>query len=497
MNSTFERYVERVREDFAVPGIAVAIVEDDTLVLAKGYGVRRLAEQQPLTEHSLFGIASISKSFTAMALGMLVDEGKLKWNDPVTKYIPSFQLHDAYATRELTVLDLLVHRSGLAPVSGGSVWYGSEYGRDQVVERIRYLRPVSSFRSEFAYQNILYLVAGQIIPALTGQSWDAFVKERIFGPLGMRRSNTSILDFDPVSDVAQPHVLVDGKLQVVAHRNYDNAGPAASINCSALELAAYVRLLLNGGRFEDKQLYGAKIAEDLWTPHMLIPAEKEAIPALEPFNPQLFHAYALGWFIQDFRGQRRVSHAGGIDGLRSLLTMIPDRNLGIVVFANHEGPADWILTTILLELYGGASEIDWYETAVVEWRQHLEKQAVNLEASRVPDTRPSLDLELYGGGYESQVYGVIEVAFAEGALELHFTHSASFKARLTHWHHDTFRIDWHDPVVPDGLLTFVLDGQGHVVELRFEQRSLLDFDFSELHPIKRREQRADNLCLLR
>ena len=384
-------------------------------------------------------------------------------------------------------MDLLVHRSGLAPVSGGTVWYGTDYGRDQVVERIRYLKPVSSFRSEFSYQNITYLVAGQIIPVLTGQSWDAFVAERIFGPLGMCTSNTSILDFGADSDVVQPHVHLDGEMQVVAHRNYDNVGPAASINCSAVELAAYARLLLNGGRFEDQQLYSAEIAEDLWTPHTLIPLAKDTLPALQKFMPQFYHAYALGWNVHDFRGERSVSHSGGIDGLRSLLTMIPERNLGLVVFANNEGPAPRILTTVLLDLYWGASGMDWYETAVAEWRQHLEKQAVNLAASRIPDTRPSLDLELYGGRYESQVYGEIEIAFGEGALSLRFSHTASFRARLTHWHHDTFRIDWHDPVVPDGLLTFVLDGQGQAVEMRFDQRNLLDVDFSELHPIKRGE----------
>ncbi len=487
MISTFEPYVQRVREDFHVPGIAVAIVEDDALVLAKGYGKRKLGEEQPVSEHSLFGIASISKSFTALALGMLVDEGKLKWDDPLTKYIPSFQHYDAYATREITVLDLLVHRTGLAPVSGGTVWYGSDYGRAEVIERIRYLKPVSSFRSAFSYQNIMYLAAGEIIPVVTGQSWDAFVAQRIFEPLGMRTSNTSILDFAADSDIAQPHGDVEGRMQVVAHRNYDNVGPAASINCSALELAAYARLLLNGGRFEDQQLYSAQIAEDLWTPHTLIPLAKDFLPALRPYMAQFYHAYALGWNVQDFRGERRVSHSGGIDGLRSLLTMIPQRNLGIVVLANNEGPVTWILTTVLLDLYWGASEIDWYETAVEEWRELSRKQALNLDASRIPNTRPSLDLERYAGRYESQLYGGIEIGFAEGELALSFTHTASFRARLAHWQHDTFRIHWLDPVVPDGLLTFVLDAWGRVTEMRLEQRNLLDVDFSELHPIIRDE----------
>ena len=273
--STIDRYANQVRNDFNVPGLAVAIVKDDAVVLAKGYGVRKLEGNQSVTENTLFGIASISKSLTAMALGLLVDEGKLKWDDPVTKYNPSFQLYDPYATREVTVLDLLVHRTGLASVSGGAMWYGSDYSRREVIHRIRYLKPVSSFRSAYAYQNSLYLVAGQIIPALTGKSWDEFVAERIFAPLEMRTSNTSIKAFDLESNVAQPHVVIDGELQVVEPRNYDNVGPAASINSSVLELAAYARLLLKDGQYQDQQLYSAEVAHDLWTPHTLIPLPKE------------------------------------------------------------------------------------------------------------------------------------------------------------------------------------------------------------------------------
>ena len=186
--SKIDHYANLIRGDYDVPGFAVAVVKDDALVLAKGYGNRKLGGSEPVDDNTIFGIASISKSFTALILGMLVDEGKVKWDDPVSIHLPSFQLHDAYATREITILDLLVHRSGLATVSGGTIWYGSDYNRREVIERIRYLKPVSSFRSEFAYQNITYLVAGEIVQALTGQSWDNFVAQHVFAPLGMRAS---------------------------------------------------------------------------------------------------------------------------------------------------------------------------------------------------------------------------------------------------------------------------------------------------------------------
>ncbi len=485
INDAIDRYAEKVCNDFNVPGLAVAIVKDGRVVMAKGYGVRALGSDQPATEESLFGIASISKSFTAMALGMLVDEGKLCWDDPVTKHIPSFQLYDAYATREFTVLDLLVHRSGLAPVSGGAVWYGSDYSRDDVIHRIRHLRPVSSFRSQYAYQNITYLVAGQIIPALTGQTWDDFVAERIFTPLEMHTSNTSITAFGAESNVFQPHVEVDGRLQVVALRNHDNVGPAASINTSVRELTAYVRLLLNGGQYKGQQLYSADIARDLWTPRTLIPLLDEFPEELSAYMPQFYQAYALGWRVQDYHGQRMVAHSGGVDGLRSLVTMIPGEHLGVIVFANAEVPAPWVMTNLILDLHRGGIDLDRYDAARTWWKQEKEKRTPKPDIAPVPNTTPSLGLEAYAGRYHSDLYGDIKVAHENARLKLTFLHTKSFNAELTHWHYDTFRIVWQDPVIPDGLLTFILDAQGNVAEMRLDQPNLLDVDFSELHPIRR------------
>ena len=483
--SKIDRYANLLRGDYDVPGLAVAVIKDDHLVLTKGYGTRKLGESGLVDENTLFGIASISKSFTALALGILVDEGKLKWDDPVTKHLPSFQLHDAYATREITILDLLVHRSGLATVSGGTVWYGSDYDRREVIERIRYLKPASSFRSEYAYQNSTYLVAGEIVQTLTGQSWDNFVAQHIFAPLGMRTSNTSITAFEAESNVAQPHALIDGQLQVIAPRNYDNVGPAASINSSAIELAAYARLLLNGGQFQDRKLYSPDIARDLWTPHTLIPFPNEYLPALERFMPQFHHAYALGWVIQDAHGQKKVSHSGGIDGLRSLLTMVPQQKLGIIVLANNEGPAAWIMTGIILDLYHGADSGVWYDAARGQWYEQLEKRSMTFEGPPFVDTTPSLDLEKYSGRFISDLIGDVNISCEQEQLTLLFPHTPSFAARLSHWQYDTFRVAWQDPVIPDGLMTFVLDAQGRVAELKLDQANLLDVDFSELHPIKR------------
>ncbi len=483
--SAIDRFAHRIRDDYGVPGLALAVIKNDKLILAEGFGLRTLHNDQLVDENTHFGIASISKSFTAMALGMLVDEGKLKWDDPVKKHLPSFQLYDAYATRELTVLDLLVHRCGLATISAGTVWYGSDYSRQEVIDRYRYLKPVSSFRSEYAYQNVAYLVAGEIIPAITGQSWDSFVAQRIFAPLNMGTTNTSIKAYDRTSNVARPHVLVDSKLREVAPRNYDNVGPAASINTSVRELSAYVRLLLNGGRLQDRQLYSPQIARDLWTPHTIIPLPSDYLPALERFMPQFHQAYALGWIIQDAFGQRKVSHSGGIDGLRSLVTMIPEEDLGIIVFANNEGPAAWIMSSIIFDLYRGGDPEEWLEPALMQWREMLAKRSIAIAGSPAEGTTPSLDLEQYSGTYNSELYGEIVIRCDQERLTLLFPHTPSFTAKLSHWHYDTFRLDWVDPVMSDGLLSFVIDSQGRVAEMRLDQMNLLDVYFSELHPIKR------------
>lgn len=247
-----DQYITEAMRSWEVPGLAIAIVKDDRVLLAKGYGVRKLGDPAPVNEHTLFAIGSASKAFTAASIAMLVDEGKLKWDDPVTNYLPGFQLFDPYATRELTVRDLLCHRSGLERAD--LLWYGSAFGREEILRRIRYLKPSWSFRSRFGYQNIMFLAAGQIIPAITGKSWDDFVKERLFAPLGMSSSNTSVRDLARSDNSATPHAKIEGKVEPIAWRNIDNVAPAGSINSSAADMAQWIRLNLNWGKFNDKQL---------------------------------------------------------------------------------------------------------------------------------------------------------------------------------------------------------------------------------------------------
>ncbi len=463
---------------FDVPGLAVAVMQRDEIAFAQGYGTRTLGTDEVVDKDTLFAVGSISKSFTATALAMLVDEGKLKWDDRVQQYLPWFAMHDPYVTREITVRDLLTHRVGLRSVSGGTVWYGSTYDRIEVLRRMRYLEPVSSFRAQFAYQNITYAAAGEIVAAITGRSWDQFVRERIFAPLGMTRSITAMDELEQRRNIATPHARVARTTAPVPHRNYDNVGPAASIYSSAHDMARYVRLHLAHGSFAKQQLIAPATAHEMHAPQMVIPIEPwpAALAALKP----TWYTYGLGWFIRDYLGHKLVQHAGGVDGMVALATMLPEQQIGVVALANAEEALAAVTYTVLDTLLGVAPT-DWQAAYGQLRRERAAERATQAEqivAARVHDTQPSLPLDNYAGTYHDPLYGDVTVALEHDRLVLRWSHTPSFTAALEHWHHDTFRLGWHDPLVPPGLLTFADN------KLLFDQPKLLDVDFGELHFVR-------------
>ena len=245
-----DAYIAKAVKDYETPGLAIAIIKDGQIVLNKGYGLRDLGKKDSVTANSIFGIASCSKAFTATAVGMLVDDGKLSWDDHVIDILPDFQLHDPYVTRELRVIDLLCHRAGFNTFDGDLLWYGTSYDRDEVVKRIRHLPLKNSLRYKYGYSNVMFITAGEVIEAVSGKSWDAFLKERIFTPLGMENTNTSVKDFASTTERAMPHV----KGIVSPDINYDNSGPAASLNSSVNDLTKWMQFWLNGGKVGDQQL---------------------------------------------------------------------------------------------------------------------------------------------------------------------------------------------------------------------------------------------------
>jgi CubicO group peptidase (beta-lactamase class C family) len=481
--SGFDDYVHTALREWNVPGLAVSVVKDGKVVLSKGYGVRKVGESAPVDAHTLFSIGSISKSFTALALGMLVDEGKLSWDDPVTQYLPYLQLHDPYVTRELTVRDLLTHRSGLPDVSGGILWYGSDYSREEVLKRLRYIKPVSSFRSTYAYQNVTYMAAGEVVRAVSGKSWDDFIRERIFTPLGMKDSNSLYRDLKKSKNLALPHVRIEGRPVAIAYRDSDALGPAGSILSSVQDMSRYMQLLLAEGTLDGRKLYGEKVARELFTPQMSLPIPPLTRPEFKPIDPR-FRAYGFGWFLRDYRGRKLVSHTGGMDGMTAVVMLVPEENLGITVLSHQDGGIFNALALRLLDAWLGATETDWARV-LLKYRAEGEQQAKEAEAAlvsaRAQGTKPSLELGRYAGNYRDRMYGDLSIAQENGRLVLRFSHSPSFTADLEHWQYDTFRLHWRDPMnFPKGFLTFALDARGKLKGFAFDQPKLLDVNFDEL-----------------
>src|SRR5919107_3166357 len=404
-----DAYAAKAGQDWKVPGFSVAIVKDDKVVFAKGYGVRELGKSDAVDKDTLFAVASNTKAFTAAALATLVDEGKLSWDDPVTKYLPYFQLYDPLATREMTVRDLLSHRSGLATFGGDLLWYETTYPRAEIIRRIRYLKPTYGFRSRYGYQNIMFLAAGEIVPAVTGKSWDDYVRERFFAPLGMARTVTTFKQLMSAQNVATPHNEFEGKVRVVHYSNVDAAGGAAVINSSAAEMAEWVRLQLGRGTYQGRNLFSAERSREMWTPNTVVSGVSETA---ERFNPTVhFNLYGLGWFLSDYRGRKVVTHSGGLDGMTSRVALLPEENLGVVILTNSETPLQSFLWYKVFDVFLGAPRRDWsadYMARVKAAKERGEAEERKLEDARVPNTKPSLPLSAYAGTYGGEMDGDAE-----------------------------------------------------------------------------------------
>jgi CubicO group peptidase (beta-lactamase class C family) len=458
----FDDYVNKALKDWDVPGLAIAIVKNDQIVFAKGYGVRKLGDPTPVDDKTLFAIGSSSKAFTSASIAMLVDEGKLKLDDPATKYLPGFQLFDPYVTRELTVRDRLCHRSGLE--RGDFLWYGTSYSRDEIVQRVRYLKPTWSLRSMFGYQNIMYLTAGQIVAGVSEKRWDDFIRDRIFKPLGMTSSNTSINDLKNADDVATPHAKIDGKVEIIPWRNIDNIAPAGSINSNVVDMAQWVRLQLGEGMYKGQRLISSGGAKEMHTAQTVIRLEP---PWTLFYSDAHFLNYGLGWFLHDHRGRKVVEHGGNIDGMSALVAMIPEDKLGLVILTNMNGtPLTSAIASRVYDLYLGVPPRDYSADLLKTYNALLEqgKQAQKkIEESRVKGTSPTLALDQYAGAYKDEMYGDAKVAVQNGKLVLT---TPGFVGDLDHWNYDTFQVTWRARSLGKALVTFTLNARGKVDEMK-------------------------------
>jgi len=483
--------VERARKEFEVPGVAVAIVKDGSVVLAKGYGVRKMGDSAPVTPQTLFRIASNTKAFTAAALAILVDQNRIRWDDPVTQHLPAFQMYDPYVTREMTIRDLLTHRSGMGLGAGDLMFFPpSDLSREEIVRRLRFIKPATSFRTAYAYDNLLYLVAGQIVGAVSGRSWDDFVKDRIFTPLEMTNSFTSTEALKAGKDVATPHSKLSGKLEPLAQEDVDNNAPAGSIISCVADLAKWMNLQLAGGTVGKTRIFTAAQNKEMWSAQTILPIgdlPKDAPPAFAAIQPN-FSAYGLGWGLRDYRGKKVVGHTGGLSGFVSRTSLIPELKLGVVVLTNQEATgAHTAIVNAVMDHYLDAPETDWvaaYSAREKKAQSDAQETLKKAAGNRKTDTRPSLPLSSYAGRYRDAWYGDIRIEEDHGKLYIFFTHSPDLAGGLEHWQYDTFIARWQKRSLDaDAYVTFTLKPDGAIDEMRMKAVSPLtdfSFDFHDL-----------------
>lgn len=495
---SLDQDIQRALADFQVPGLALGIVKDGRVILSKGYGVKRLGDTARVTPETLFQIASNTKAFTTALIAMLAEDGKVSWDDPVQQYLPYFQLSDPWVTREFTLRDLVTHRSGLGLGAGDLLWFHSNYSRDEISRRIRFARPASSFRSVYAYDNVLYIVAGEVIQAVTGHSWDDVVRDRIFRPLGMTATTTTTAAFLARNNVATPHAVAEGHAVVIPLDTADNIAPAGGINSNVTDLAKWVMCQLDSGKAGTGRLYSAHWAREMWLPHTIKPIDDDppdSLKGLTGYTPT-FYLYGLGWNLRDFRGRKMVYHTGGLAGMHSQVTLVPSERLGIIVLTNSESELRGALTYKLLDHFlGGPTRPanDWLGAFAAQERQDRRAADSVMRAGRsARDTtsRPSLPLARYVGRYRDAMYGDATITLERDSLVLTFSRSPAFAGPLVFWEYDTFVAQWRTAHIEPAFVTFVVNPDGSIDSFKMSAVSPaadFSFDYQDLlfRPVRR------------
>jgi len=481
---------ERAMKAFDVPGIAVAVIKDGKVIHSKGYGVRSLNTKEKVDENTLFGIASNSKAFTAAALGILIDEGKLKWDDKVRDYIPEFKLYNPFVTEEFTIRDLLTHRSGMGLGAGDLMFFpdSSDFTLKDILYNLRFLKPVSGFRTKYDYDNNLYIVAGEVVARVSGKSWDDFVEERILKPLGMTHSACSFDRLKDKTNVIDGHASVEGKVQVIARSTLKVGHSAGGINSCISDLSKWVLLQLSHGKYGDnlgKKLFSDDVHEEMWTPQTIIPVRNPG-----PYNTH-FSAYGLGFGISDVKGYKQLSHTGGLEGMVTQITMIPELNLGIIVLTNQqEGGAFSSITNQIKDSYFGITGTDRVTQYSNGRKQSLAAANKITDsiwrdiANAQKENAGKTDLKIYTGTYRDQWFGDIIISIKNGKLWFDSKRSPKLTGEMFAYKGNSFVVKWRDRSMDaDAFVIFSLDMEGKGAGITMRPISpLTDFsyDFQDL-----------------
>ncbi|HET7458671.1 MAG TPA: serine hydrolase, partial [Gemmatimonadaceae bacterium] len=450
-----------------VPGLAIAVVKDGRVVFAKGYGVRELGKPAPVDTNTLFAIGSTTKAMTAAAMGMLVDEKKVRWDEPVTTYLPAFAVADPYLTREITVRDLLTHRAGLG--NADYLWYESDLTTPDIVRRLRYVRPAYSMRSSFVYQNVMYAVAGQVIEAASGGTpWASFLRARLLQPLGMTGTSTTLGAIPAGANVASPHFVVHDSVVVIRNASVDAVAPAGAVWSSVADMAKWMRFVLDSGRVGDRRLLAPGTWAELLKPQTMV-TPKGFYPTASLTHPH-WTTYGLGWFQEDYAGRALDFHTGSIDGMVAIVGLVPDERFGVYVLANLDhAELRHALMYKAIDLWLGTGSRDWSaEMKTMYAALHARADSAERAAAgkRIKGTRPSLALDRYAGSYVDSLYGSVRVDYAGGKLTLRT--SSKSVAALEHWQYDTFLARWSSRWRGTTPVTFTIGDDGRPSRLEMD-----------------------------
>ena len=461
----FDLYVENARKQWNVPGLAVAVVKDGQVIFKKGYGVRELGKTDAINTETLFACASTTKAMTAACMGILVDEGKVKWDDAVVNYLPELLLYDPAATREIKIRDLFVHDTGVG--NADFLWGFMDIPSDEVIRKMRDVKPSYSIRSSFIYQNIFYLAAGKVIEKISGKPWDQFLRDRIFQPLQMT-STVPFLKEAKSPNKTQAHFKIEEKITVIEHTSADSIGPAGSVWSNVDDMSKWMVCMLDSSKYSGGRLLSKKTWAEMFKPQVLVPPN-EFYPTQQLTKPN-WTTYGLGWFQHDYKGKKINFHTGSLAGAVAIHAQLPDDKLGIYVFANYDhAEVRHALVYKTFDLFALGGSQDWstdFKNLYDKIRVTSEKVEKDFEANRVLNTKSTLSIESYAGKYTSPLYGFVEITVNGSQLTVNANNFV--KATLEHWHYDTYRGWFEKKWYGKTNATFILGADGKISAVNFE-----------------------------
>jgi len=478
-----DSYFTKSLTQWDVPGMAIGIVKNDSLIFAKGYGYRNIEKKAPVNPQTIFPIASNTKAYTAAAMGILVDEGKISWNTKVKDILPYFRLYNDYVTEHFTIADMLSHHSGLVTFSGDLLWYGSDYTREEVIKKLPLLKQKYEFRTTFGYSNIMYIAAGEVIAKVSGVSYEEFLQKHFFDKLAMSSTYTSITDLKNLDNVCTPYNKINDKIIPIELLNWDNIGGAGCINSNVADVSQWIKFQLHNGIWHGDTIVSPAQIREMRSPH----TNFKVSAGYQKYWPSThFRAYGMGWSVSDYHGRQIVNHSGGYDGVITFTCLVPEENLGFVILTNSNSSLYNALSYRILDAFLAKDTTDW-SALFLPYQQRSEKH----DAIKTPENAspPSLNLLSYTGLYHSELYGNAKITMAGKKLRVNLLHTPLWEGSTTLFDQDTFLIEFKKvPSLPQGRIYFTLNKKQTEVKSFVIDVPNPDFDFTEFEFIRIKEE---------